>query len=150
MKYLNSRLAMEFMASLIFLNTVCYRSVGMEKNTKNIEQIYSPRVLTPWSCPAALNFILKPDELEEFCTIFNNLENLKKTEFDVILSEVGNNKLKVYDVLIKIFGLSNKEAVYLVSGAKKILKKGVSKESAERLKAELEAVGAKVQIKNKI
>ena len=71
----------------------------------------------------------------------------EKTEFDVELTEVGPNKVKVIKVVREVTGLGLKEAKEVVDGAPKVLKEGVSKEDAEALKAQLEAVGAKVEIK---
>ena len=71
----------------------------------------------------------------------------EKTEFDVELTEVGANKVKVIKVVRDATGLGLKEAKDAVEGAPKILKEGVSKAEAEDLKAKLEAEGAKATIK---
>lgn len=71
----------------------------------------------------------------------------EKTEFDVILSEIGPEKIKVIKVVREITGLGLKEAKDLVDSAPKPIKEGVSKEEAESIKAKLEEVGAKVEIK---
>ena len=71
----------------------------------------------------------------------------EKTEFDVILADAGASKLGVIKVVREITGLGLKEAKDLVDGAPKTLKEGVSKEEADKLKADLEAAGAKVEIK---
>ena len=71
----------------------------------------------------------------------------EKTEFDVELTEVGPNKVKVIKVVRDATGLGLKEAKDAVEGAPKILKEGVSKAEAEDLKAKLEAEGAKATIK---
>ncbi len=71
----------------------------------------------------------------------------EKTEFDVILADAGASKLGVIKVVREITGLGLKEAKDLVESAPKALKEGVSKEDAEKLKADLEAAGAKVEIK---
>ncbi len=71
----------------------------------------------------------------------------EKTEFDVILADAGASKLGVIKVVREITGLGLKEAKDLVEGAPKTLKEGVSKEDADKLKADLEAAGAKVEIK---
>lgn len=71
----------------------------------------------------------------------------EKTEFDVILAEVGSEKIKVIKEVRAITGLGLAEAKAVVEAAPKALKEGVSKEDAEALKAQLEAVGAKVEIK---
>ena len=71
----------------------------------------------------------------------------EKTEFDVILAEAGAEKIKVIKVVREITGLGLKEAKEVVDGAPKAVKEGVSKEDAEAVKAKLEEVGAKVEIK---
>ena len=71
----------------------------------------------------------------------------EKTEFDVELTEVGPNKVKVIKVVREATGLGLKEAKDLVDGAPKMVKEGASKEEAEDIKAKLEAEGAKVTLK---
>ena len=71
----------------------------------------------------------------------------EKTEFDVELTEVGPNKVKVIKVVREITGLGLKEAKEAVDSAPKTLKEAVSKEEAEEIKAKLEAEGAKVTVK---
>ena len=71
----------------------------------------------------------------------------EKTEFDVELTEVGAEKVKVIKVVREITGLGLKEAKDAVDGAPKVLKVGVSKEEAEGFKKQLEEVGAKVTLK---
>ena len=71
----------------------------------------------------------------------------EKTEFDVELTEVGPNKVKVIKVVRELTGLGLKEAKDTVEGAPKVIKEGVSKEEAEDLKTKLEAEGAKVTLK---
>ncbi len=71
----------------------------------------------------------------------------EKTEFDVELTEVGANKVKVIKVVREATGLGLKEAKDLVDAAPKVLKEAVSKEEADDLKAKLEAEGAKVTLK---
>lgn len=70
-----------------------------------------------------------------------------KSEFDVILSDAGANKIKVIKAVREITGLGLKEAKELVDGAPKPLKEKVSKEDADSIKAKIEAEGAKVEIK---
>ena len=70
----------------------------------------------------------------------------EKTEFDVILADAGANKINVIKEVRTITGLGLKEAKDLVEGAPKELKKGVSKDEAEKLKKQLEAAGAKVEL----
>lgn len=71
----------------------------------------------------------------------------EKTEFDVILAEAGANKINVIKEVRTITGLGLKEAKDLVEGAPKTVKEAVSKEDAEKFKKQLEAAGAKVEIK---
>ena len=71
----------------------------------------------------------------------------EKTEFDVILKSFGAKKLDVIKAVREITGLGLKEAKEMVEGAPKAVKEGVSKEDAEKIKADLEAAGATVEIK---
>ena len=71
----------------------------------------------------------------------------EKTEFDVILTGFGDKKLNVIKAIREITGLGLKEAKDMVEGCPKAVKEGVSKEDAEKVKAELEAAGATVEIK---
>ena len=71
----------------------------------------------------------------------------EKTEFDVILAEAGSEKVMVIKVVREITGLGLKEAKELVDGAPKPVKEGASKEDADAIKAKLEEVGAKVEVK---
>ena len=70
----------------------------------------------------------------------------EKTSFDVILKEAGANKIPVIKVVRDATGLGLKEAKYLVDGAPKSVKEGVSKEEAEELKAKFEEAGATVEL----
>ncbi|MBP5532050.1 MAG: 50S ribosomal protein L7/L12 [Lentisphaeria bacterium] len=71
----------------------------------------------------------------------------EKTEFDVILASFGENKVAVIKEVRAITGLGLKEAKDLVEAAPKAVKEGASKEDAEKIKAQLEAAGAKVEVK---
>ena len=71
----------------------------------------------------------------------------EKTEFDVELKSFGAKKLDVIKVVREITGLGLKEAKALVEEAPKVVKEGVSKEDAEKIKAQLEAAGAEVEVK---
>ncbi len=71
----------------------------------------------------------------------------EKTEFDVILASFGDNKVAVIKEVRGITGLGLKEAKDLVEGAPKAVKEGVSKDDAEAVKKQLEAAGAKVEVK---
>ena len=71
----------------------------------------------------------------------------EKTEFDVILASVGDQKLKVVKAVKETLGLGLAEAKAVVDGAPKTIKEGVSKEDADKIKAALEEVGATVEVK---
>jgi large subunit ribosomal protein L7/L12 len=71
----------------------------------------------------------------------------EKTEFNVILTAVGDKKIEVIKEVRALTGLGLKEAKDLVEGAPKPVKEGVNKEEAEKIKTTLEKVGAKVELK---
>ncbi len=71
----------------------------------------------------------------------------EKDEFDVELTEVGPNKVKVIKVVREVTGLGLKEAKEVVDGAPKVLKEAASKDEAEDIKTKLEAEGAKITLK---
>ncbi|NFM31128.1 50S ribosomal protein L7/L12 [Clostridium botulinum] len=71
----------------------------------------------------------------------------EKTEFDVVLADAGSEKIKVIKAVREVTGLGLKEAKALVDGAPKTLKEAASKEDGEAIKAKLEEVGAKVELK---
>ena len=71
----------------------------------------------------------------------------EKTEFDVELTEVGPNKVKIIKIVREVTGLGLKEAKEVVDGAPKVVKEAASKADADELKAKLEAEGAKVTLK---
>ena len=71
----------------------------------------------------------------------------EKTEFDVVLASFGDNKVAVIKEVRAITGLGLKEAKDLVEGAPKAVKEGVAKDEAEKIKAQLEGAGAKIEIK---
>lgn len=71
----------------------------------------------------------------------------EKSEFDVELTEVGAEKIKVIKVVREVTGLGLKEAKEVVDGAPKVLKEGVAKEEADSIKKKLEEVGAKITLK---
>lgn len=71
----------------------------------------------------------------------------EKTEFDVVLKEIGAKKLEVIKVVREVTGLGLKDAKDLVESAPKAVKEGASKEDAEALKAKLEEAGAVVELK---
>ena len=71
----------------------------------------------------------------------------EKTEFDVELTEAGSEKIKVIKVVRELTGLGLKEAKEVVESAPKTIKEGLSKDDAEKVKADLEAVGTKITLK---
>lgn len=71
----------------------------------------------------------------------------EKTEFDVVLAAVGDQKIKVIKVVREITGLGLKEAKDLVDGAPKTVKEAVTKEEAEEMKTKLAEVGATIELK---
>lgn len=71
----------------------------------------------------------------------------EKTEFDVVLAEVGSNKIAVIKAVRELAGLGLKEAKDMVEGAPKAVKEGLPKADAEEAKKKLEAAGAKVELK---
>ena len=71
----------------------------------------------------------------------------EKTDFDVVLAEVGSAKLQVVKAVRELTGLGLKEAKEMVDGAPSTIKEGVAKEEAEKMKATLEEAGAKVELK---
>ncbi len=71
----------------------------------------------------------------------------EKTEFDVVLAEIGSEKIKVIKVVREVTGLGLAEAKAMVEAAPKAIKEGISKDDAEALKKKLEDVGAKVELK---
>jgi large subunit ribosomal protein L7/L12 len=71
----------------------------------------------------------------------------EKTDFDVILAAAGDQKLQVIKVVRELTGLGLKEAKDLVDGAPQPVKQGVSKDEADKVKAALEEVGGKVEVK---
>lgn len=71
----------------------------------------------------------------------------EKTDFDVILTDAGGQKLQVIKVVRELTGLGLKEAKDLVDGAPQPIKQGVNKDEAEKIKAQIEAAGGKVELK---
>lgn len=71
----------------------------------------------------------------------------EKSEFEVVLASAGSQKIKVIKVVRELTGLGLKEAKDIVDGAPKTLKEGIAKEEAEKMKAQLEEVGASVELK---
>lgn len=74
-------------------------------------------------------------------------EEEEKTEFDVILTDIGSNKIQVIKAVRELTSLGLKEAKDVVDSAPKAIREGVTKEEAEAAKAKLEETGAKVEIK---
>ena len=125
----------------ITVNGNVYNVTVEEGTTAGVVQTAAPKAVpkvaaaaAPAAVPAAAAGAAGPVEEE-------------KTEFDVELTEVGPNKVKVIKVVREATGLGLKEAKEVVDGAPKAVKTGVSKEEAEELKTKLEAEGAKVTLK---
>ena len=88
------------------------------------------------------------DAIKELSVLeLNDLVKACEEEFDVELTEVGPNKVKVIKVVREATGLGLKEAKEVVDGAPKVLKEGASKAEAEELKTKLEEQGAEVTLK---
>ena len=94
-----------------------------------------------------LNDLVKAAEEEFGVSAAAGVVVAAKTEFDVELTEVGSEKIKVIKVVREVTGLGLKEAKEAVDNAPKVLKEQASKEDAEAIKAKLEEVGAKVTLK---
>lgn len=103
--------------------------------SKLLEEKWGVSAATPVAVTAAPAANVEESAVEE------------KTDFDVILTEVGSNKIAVIKETRTITGLGLKEAKDLVEGAPKPLKQGVAKADAEDMKKSLEAAGAKVELK---
>ena len=93
-----------------------------------------------WGVSAAAPVVAAPAEVGAAATE-------EKTEFDLVLSETGSNKIAVIKEVRTITGLGLKEAKDLVEGAPKPLKQGIAKAEAEEMKKSLEAAGAKAELK---
>lgn len=102
---------------------------------KDLEEKWGVSASVPVSAPAPAGAAREVAPAEE------------KTEFDVTLASVGSNKIAVIKEVRPVTGLGLKDAKDLVESAPKLVKKGVSKEEAEKIKAALEKAGAKVEIK---
>ena len=88
------------------------------------------------------------DAIKELSVLeLNDLVKACEDEFDVELTEVGANKVKVIKVVREVTGLGLKEAKEVVDNAPKVVKEGASKDEAEDIKTKLEAEGAKVTLK---
>ncbi|HDP69133.1 MAG TPA: 50S ribosomal protein L7/L12 [Candidatus Marinimicrobia bacterium] len=101
---------------------------------KEIEEKFDVKAAAPVAVAAAAPAAAAPEEEE-------------KTEFDVILKEVGSQKINVIKVVRAATSLGLKEAKDLVDGAPNPVKEGISKEEAEELKKQLEEAGATVEVK---
>ena len=103
---------------------------------KALEEEFGVSAAAPMAVAAAPAAGPAPEAVEE-----------EKTEFDVILASVGQEKIKVIKVVREITGLGLKEAKDLVDNAPKPVKEGVTKEEAQSIKAKLEEVGAGIELK---
>ena len=114
--------------------------MASEKVTAMIEELKALSVLE-------LSELVKAVEEEFGVSAAAAVAVEEKTEFDVVLADVGANKIKVIKVVRELTGLGLGEAKALVDGAPKAVKEGISKDEAEAAKAKLEEVGAKVELK---
>ena len=102
---------------------------------KELETVFGVSAAAPVAVAAA-GPAAGPAEAEE-----------EKTEFDVVLAEVGPEKIKVIKVVRELTGLGLKEAKEVVDTAPSKIKEGIGKEEAEEIKKQIEEVGAKVEVK---
>ena len=102
---------------------------------KKFEERYGVTAAAPVAVAAAAAPVAVAEVVEE------------QTEFTALLAEIGANKIPVIKVVRELTGLGLKEAKDLVDATPRAVKEGVSKEEAEKIKAALEDVGAKVEIK---
>ncbi|PIS27952.1 MAG: 50S ribosomal protein L7/L12 [Candidatus Marinimicrobia bacterium CG08_land_8_20_14_0_20_45_22] len=102
---------------------------------KEIEKKFDVKAAAPVAAVAVAAEAAEAPKVEE------------KTEFDVVLKEIGAQKINVIKVVRAVTNLGLKEAKDLVDGAPSTVKEGISKEDAESLKKQLEEAGAKVEIK---
>lgn len=106
---------------------------------KELEEIFGVSAAAPVAIAAAAPAAGAPEAAAE--------EAAEQTEFDVVLTAVGDQKIKVIKVVHEQTGLGLKDAKAIVDGAPSKVKQGLSKEDAEELKAKLTEVGATVEIK---
>lgn len=128
------------MASLTMDDVLNYidnmKVIELAELVKKIEEKYGVTAAAPVAVAAAgAPGAAAPAQAEE------------KTAFDVILASAGDKKIQVIKVVRELTNLGLKEAKDVVDGAPKTLKSGISKEDADKFKAKLEEVGAKVEIK---
>ncbi|MFA4837899.1 MAG: 50S ribosomal protein L7/L12 [Candidatus Neomarinimicrobiota bacterium] len=102
---------------------------------KEIEKKFDVKAAAPVAAVAVAAEVAEAPKVEE------------QTEFDVVLKEIGAQKINVIKVVRAVTNLGLKEAKDLVDGAPSTVKEGISKEDAESLKKQLEEAGAKVEIK---
>ncbi len=102
---------------------------------KELEEVFGVSAAAPMAVAAAGPAAGAAEAAEE------------QTEFDVILAEVGAEKIKVIKVVRELTGLGLKEAKAVVDGAPGPIKEGIGKEEAEEIKKQIEEVGAKIEIK---
>ena len=109
--------------------------MDLSELVKELEEVFGVSAAAPVAVAAAGAPAAAADAAEE------------KTDFDVVLTEAGAEKIKVIKVVREITGLGLKEAKELVDGAPSKIKEGVAKEEAEAMKAKIEEAGAKVELK---
>ena len=104
---------------------------------KELEEKFGVSAAAPVAMAGGPSAAEKADQVEE----------AEKTEFDVVLTTVGDKKIQVIKVVRSVTNLGLKEAKDLVEAAPTKVKEGISKEDAENIKAQLEEVGASVEVK---
>jgi len=104
---------------------------------KELEEKFGVSAAAPVAMAGGPAAVEKADQAEE----------AEKTEFDVVLTAVGDKKIQVIKVVRSVTNLGLKEAKDLVEAAPTKVKEGISKEDAENIKAQLEEVGASVEVK---
>jgi len=109
--------------------------LDLSELVKELEEVFGVSAAAPMAAAAAPAAGGAAEEAEE------------QTEFDVVLAAIGQEKIKVIKAVRELTGLGLKEAKAVVDGAPGAIKEGVGKEEAEEIKKQLEAVGAKVEVK---
>jgi len=126
---INKKDVIEFISSMTVLE--------LADLVKELEEKFGVSAAAPVAMAGGPAAVEKADQAEE----------AEKTEFDVVLTAVGDKKIQVIKVVRSVTNLGLKEAKDLVEAAPAKVKEGISKEDAENIKAQLEEVGAAVEVK---
>jgi len=126
---INKKDVIEFISSMTVLE--------LADLVKELEEKFGVSAAAPVAMAGGPAAVEKADQAEE----------AEKTEFDVVLTAVGDKKIQVIKVVRSVTNLGLKEAKDLVEAAPTKVKEGISKEDAENIKAQLEEVGAAVEVK---